>query len=179
MRTSTNRFRFVVIVGLIGITLSTVCAMFGQDSFVNISELHKKDRVLCLAGEEPFTGTAAEYYDNGQLALTKEFVNGVLNGKTAEWYADGQVKMEVRLKNGVLIGDYNTWYSNGQKHLTLTYVNGTLNGVNTLWYDNGVKKAEGHFSCGTRNGLFEKWNTYGEIVGSTVYVNGTITENVG
>ena len=174
MKKSTGKFRLVVKVGLIGIILSTGCAMFGQNSLVNLSELHKKDRLFCLV-EEPYTGTAAEYYNNGQIAVSKEFANGRLNGKTVEWYADGQAKLKVQLRDDVLIGDYNTWYPDGQKHLSLTYVNGTLDGVNTVWHENGHKKAEGNFLNGIKDGLFEKWDSNGEIIDSTVYV----AENVG
>jgi antitoxin component YwqK of YwqJK toxin-antitoxin module len=40
--------------------------------------------------EQPFTGTAISYYENGQKYREGELRNGNLHGEVTEWYENGQ-----------------------------------------------------------------------------------------
>ncbi len=177
MKTTVKGFRKVVLCGIMGMLFSTASFMFANDSLVPLCSIVKQDKQYCHLFSIPYSGSAVEYYNNGQLSLKKSFKDGKLDGKTTEWYPNGQKKLEVNFKDGVLVGNYSSWYYNGNKYLSLNYVNGGLEGLNTAWYDSGVKMMECNFTKGNLNGVLKKWDNNGNTLSTIVYKNGIKLDN--
>lgn len=64
-----------------------------------------------------FTGSAVEYYDNGDLLSETEIINGRWSGWSREWYPNGQLKVEEHYIHEVLDGMHREWFQNGQLRL--------------------------------------------------------------
>ena len=59
-------------------------------------------------------GGYIEYYDNGQLKIRKNYVNGLLNGPEKTWSVSGFLAKVVEYRNGARHGKFLTYYDNGQ-----------------------------------------------------------------
>ena len=94
------------------------------------------------------TGKFKEYYNNNNLMIEGEYVNGQRNGKIKEYYEFSKLKSE---------GEY---------------LNGEKNGKFKEYYDNLNLKFEGEYLNGEKNGIFKEYNYDGIIIFEDEYVNG-------
>ena len=58
-------------------------------------------------------GTYQSWYDNGQLGVQSEYLNGKLHGIYQEWYSNGQLMLQSEYLNGKRHGIRYTWNKNG------------------------------------------------------------------
>ena len=64
-----------------------------------------------------FDGKWTWWYENGQLELEGNYVNGERDGKWTLWYENGQKCIETYFLNGVMGSTWSQWHENGQERL--------------------------------------------------------------
>jgi len=84
-----------------------------------------------------YTGPYQEWYDNGQMYIKCNNVNGYPEGEYLLWHENGQLKLKSNYVKGKREGEYCEWYDNGQLCLKCNYVNGNLEGEDCEWHSNG------------------------------------------
>ena len=97
---------------------------------------------------EPVTGLAEWYYDNGQLKTFIHYVDGKRNGLNEDFYEDG------------LLAERST------------YVDGKRNGLHEEYYRNGQLMERRHYVYGKGNGLWEWFTEDGSLETSKYFENG-------
>ena len=107
------------------------------------STLVRKDGLYYASdANEPYSGVAVEYYDNGQKMREGSYKDGERDRKWTGWYENGQKRYEETYKDGKEDGKWTGWWENGQKYLEGTYKNGKEDGLWTYWRENGQKWRE-------------------------------------
>ena len=93
-----------------------------------------------------------ENYDNGQLKLKYEHVEGTKTGVYLEYYENGEPKLTARYKNDKLTGKHVTHFENGKKHIESTYKRGQLNGKYTERNESGRTVLTASYKAGKLHG---------------------------
>lgn len=121
-------------------------------------------------GTEVEHGEALLWYDNGQVKLQGEYVDGVREGLWRSWHANGKNRGEGRLHRNRRIGTWIMWDENGQKRSELAYDVGLRHGRSTVWDADGNVIETGEYVRKKKHGI---WVTYvdGEKT-ETEWVNG-------
>jgi len=82
-------------------------------------------------------GKYLSWYDDGQIKIKCNYVDGKLNGEHLRWYENGQMYEKCNYINGKIHGEYLKWYKNGQMCGKCNYINGKIHGEYLSWYENG------------------------------------------
>lgn len=98
--------------------------------FSGCSKQTIEDSRLQMRGEQvfapnettPFSGRSEAVYENGQLAISKEWKNGIPDGKHEEWFENGIKALEAEYSDGNIIS-YKVWNVLGEQ-LTQVQVKG-------------------------------------------------------
>jgi len=106
-------------------------------------------------------GTWVSYYDNGQKATEKSYIQGLEEGLFVSWNDSGQKILEGYFHAGEQEGWWVTYYDNGQKEQQQCYVRGLSQGLYQAWYDDGQKQSEGNYYAGEREGTWRSWYSNG------------------
>ena len=105
---------------------------------VDSSKLQDRNGIMYLANEEnPFTGRAESFYENGQEELESNYKDGKSDGIWTGWYENGHKKGEAKFKDGKADGLRTFWYENGQIESEVNLKDGKQDGIETHWYENG------------------------------------------
>lgn len=117
-------------------------------------------------------GVAKFWYDNGNLQLTGEYKDGVLDGKLCRYRENGIIETEDIYQNGKLHGLCREFHYNGNVLSEMPYVNDTLHGLSRQFDDVGQIMIEGYYE----HGYFEgKWNYHdriGNLIGEADFKKG-------
>ena len=70
-----------------------------------------------------YTGEYCVWYDNGQIYIKCNYVNGKMHGMNQIWYKTGQLSVQSNYINDKREGKYQSWYMNGQKWIETNYIN--------------------------------------------------------
>ena len=131
-------------------------------------------------------GVHKEFFNNGNIKIDGQYINGDKsglwteyfreggtmrifyanengkNGSISEWYKNGGKKIHGEYSQGQKNGLWIAWYPNGVKESVITYNQGEQEGIFSYFYDNGNKKSEGIVSY---KGQKEQrcWDIYGNI----------------
>ena len=112
----------------------------GEQTVLERKNLIKRGGLFCEASAyRPFTGTAVEYWPNGQKKEEAEYRDGKKHGVTTEWYESGQKKSEIEYHDGREHGKLTLWYENGQKMAEWELRYGSRHGMHIRWFENGKK----------------------------------------
>lgn len=96
--------------------------------------------------------TVEENYDNGQLKLKYDHVDGKKTGVYLEFYEDGEPRLRARYKNDLLEGKYVSYHDNGEPKIATAYKRGKLHGKYVEKDLDGVILLGATFSSGTLHG---------------------------
>lgn len=131
-------------------------------------------------------GKSTEYFDDGSLKSTEEYVNDTLNGLAQYYFKSGSLAQEVNiikglregkeisyhesgeiyriryLKNDQKIGTFIEFYKNRQIRMITQCVDNKFHGESKIYYENGKLFAVGNYKKGKLNGSF---NIYGSEKG--------------
>ena len=83
-----------------------------------------KGIIYLLNDVDPFTGKNLCKYDDGQIKIKGEIIDGKVDGKIIQFYKNSQIKSETNYKNGKSNGKRTSWYENGQIKSEKNYKNG-------------------------------------------------------
>ena len=100
-------------------------------------------------GTSKDNGILREWYDNGQLYLEYEMLNGIKHGVCRKWYSDGKIKQIYNYHKGKLHGNQKKWYLSGKIKAEWNYKDDKLHGVSYEWNENGSIKSVKNFKDGS------------------------------
>ncbi len=98
-------------------------------------------------------GIWIHYYQNGQIALKRLFINGSKEGDYKEWWENGKLKLHYIFKDDEYEGSNKEWNEKGVLVKEMNYEKGHEKGSQKVWYDNGKIKANYTIKNGRRYGL--------------------------
>jgi antitoxin component YwqK of YwqJK toxin-antitoxin module len=85
-----------------------------------------------------YNGIFKQWYENGQISCSINFVNGKRHGKSLTWYRNGNLYIQSEFNKDKLYGIFKQWYENGQLHQINEYnKDGLLNGK--LYTSKGIE----------------------------------------
>jgi antitoxin component YwqK of YwqJK toxin-antitoxin module len=152
--------------------IDVVCGE-GIHFFINkeIALLYGLDRVE--------NGEYKKWYDNGQLFVQKQYVEGKEQGEYKRWNDDGQLIVLSHYVDGKYHGEYKQWYENGQLEIQTQYIEGKYHGEYKSWHrgannsveDRGQLHIQTHYIEGKENGEYKQWWSNGQIRVQIHYVD--------
>lgn len=93
-------------------------------------------------------GPGVNYYENGNIQSSFNFVNGELNGKCTSFYENGNIKSISNFKDSKLNGLSKTYYLNGKLANQAEWENGVLHGKKIEYLENGSRINESKYNKG-------------------------------
>lgn len=166
---------------------------FSQQT-VKADKLIEKDSITYYNGVA-FTGKAQIRFDNNQLQVESNYVDGKKNGLETTYNIKGLTTNKTMFKNGIPHGECKQWYENGNLEYEVNYDKFYLNGHCVRYYENGYVQSEGaYMHCKEqgywiyryengnkeKDGMYDKglpielwtyYNEYGEKVKTIFYDN--------
>lgn len=95
-------------------------------------------------------------------------------GTRATFYLDGQPAAELHFADGLEHGTYTIWNENGDRQRLTHYENGQLNGQDVVWFDNGRKRSESYYKAGRLHGVWTTWTRRGSVKSQACYFDGAL-----
>ena len=103
-------------------------------------------------------GRMTTWYQNGEINVDGQFINGNRTGEFNWYYNSGKKKERAFFDGaGKNIAITTQWYENGKKRAEANYKKGQISGKLKFWYEDGQKKEEANFIQGVRDGLAYYW----------------------
>ncbi|MFR4519973.1 MAG: toxin-antitoxin system YwqK family antitoxin [Fusobacterium sp.] len=93
-------------------------------------------------------GPGVNFYENGNIKSSFNFVNGELNGKCTDFYENGNIKTISNFENSKLNGASKTYFLNGVLANQAEWENGVLHGKKIDYLENGSKIGETEYNKG-------------------------------
>src|SRR4051812_40932955 len=82
-----------------------------------------------------------KYFDNGQLAEQREYVNGLESGTHRGWWPNGTPRFVYNYAGGVLEGESREWFLSGALWRDQHYNRGHEAGLQRLYWEDGRVRA--------------------------------------
>src|ERR1700741_991579 len=122
-------------------------------------------------------GKWTEYYYNGKIKNTLEFVDGRPAGEARMYNESGLLTEKGKWKRNKWVGEYYNFYgANGSvKHLFNFNDEGKREGTQKYYYPNGKLFIEGNYKDGKEEGNFTIYNFKGNKVGTQEFKEGKET----
>lgn len=112
------------------ILMCTTMLLGCMDKEVDISKKQIRNGIVYEVNQDKsFTGKFIAKYDNGQLKVSEEYIDGLANGTQISYYKNGQTKEELKYENGKPVGEYLSYYENGNIFCQGNYLEGKKEGV--------------------------------------------------
>ncbi|MEQ3796447.1 hypothetical protein AAFP94_14760 [Flavobacteriaceae bacterium MJ-SS4] len=113
-------------------------------------------------------GVYQEYYDNKELKITGNYLNGHKHGLWNEYYDNGNLMNTVNYWEDKKIDTLKLYHSNGKLKGLVNYKEGKEDGEMNVYNDQGIKIMSGFFKEGVQVGV---WNYYenGKIVFTEIF----------
>lgn len=120
---------------------------------VSFAQAKKQDKIVVDANEgTPYTGTYTEKYENGNLKLKANFINGYADGEYFLYFESGNIKEKRSYSMGLFNGTWIRYDADGTIQSKANYNNGIKDGkweINDVYanktiviqYENGNKKS--------------------------------------
>jgi antitoxin component YwqK of YwqJK toxin-antitoxin module len=142
------------------------------------------------------TGPSKSYYPSGDIILSQNYINGVLDGEwisyfrgskimekkqyslgklqgeSISYYETGGIKEKKYFSNDILEGDYLSNYANGTKKEVGTFLSGQMNGVWKYFFENGEIQQVITYEKGIKNGPYKSYYENGQLQTEVFYKNG-------
>tara|TARA_R110001592_G_scaffold363109_2_gene680368 strand:- start:37542 stop:38522 length:981 start_codon:yes stop_codon:yes gene_type:complete len=112
------------------------------------------------------------FYKSGDLSLTEEYDNGVLNGKSISFFDNGRPSIISFFTEGKKDSVELEFTKKGKIAKEISYKNGMKNGLFTIYYYDGKKELEGEYFNNEYVGELKSYNPDGSLRMVMVYENG-------
>jgi len=119
-------------------------------------------------------GEYIENYENGNINIKSNYINGLLHGEYIKNYENGNIHIKSNYANGLLQGEYLYYTSDGLLKITCNYDKGRLHGAYNT-YHNGVtiiSKTECY--AGFKHGKESIFRENGTLLSEATYENGIL-----
>jgi antitoxin component YwqK of YwqJK toxin-antitoxin module len=117
-------------------------------------------------------GILKTYYENSNLKMTGNYVNGIENGLFKEYDENGNLVVEYLKLNGELNGTLKVYYTNGKLKKLKNYLKGKEHGNFVEYDEDGIIEAEYSMSNGELNGTLKVYYTNGKLKKVGNYLKG-------
>ena len=115
------------------------------------------------------------YYENGQLRLEENFVDGLLEGPNLRFYENGQLRSEQFYQNDRYHGAAEYYYESGQLERKGNYMNGKANGTWISYFEDGVISSKMYYRNGLEEGEQRQYHPNGQLAMINHYSDGFLT----
>ena len=105
------------------------------------------------------SGVHEEYYENGVLKISKNFIDGLEDGKYEEYFENGEVKLSCFYIEGKRNGKSQEFYEDGGLKEENNYYYGNLDGISSRFHKNGKILCTGMYKEDLKTGI---WNFFDE-----------------
>ena len=85
-------------------------------------------------------GIASQMFENGKIACSTTYKNGIRSGKYTEYYETGSIKIDCMIENDKLHGYYKKYFPNGYLQVKAETKNGLLSGLYKEYNESGGEK---------------------------------------
>ncbi len=148
---------------------------FTQDTLYK--EFYPESNVLKVEGKIVKNipdGLWKEYYENGNIKSSVNYINGYINGEAFFFYDKNPkvTKAEMTFENDKVIGNYFEYYENGTQKAKIIYKKGKSEGDAEFYHPNGKLKIKANYKDGLRDGKWEYFDERGGKVGTEKWKNG-------
>lgn len=159
--TKINKMRFICTTLIIALSISITA----QTEFKK--EFHENGKIAIewsvKSGDTVKHGPYKEYYENGQLAYSSNYINSLEEGSYTSYHENGSISEEGISKKGLPHGIYKYYSKDGVLIEKVTYELGKLNGVSYDYYKNGEIEYKITYKDGRENGPFEDYYENGQL----------------
>ena len=103
--------------------------------------------------DNDYCGVSRTYYDDAKTNLRQEyFANvGKIEGIYKSYWENGQLEVEVNYINGLMNGIYKSYWNNGQLWEEVNYIDGKKEGIYKSYYQNGKLWQEVNYIDGEKS----------------------------
>ncbi len=115
------------------------------------------------------------FYKDGTLERHAFYSADSLNGKQLRFYPNGNKKSESNYVMNKMDGEYKRWHENGNLESEETLVNGEREGVVSTFFENGAKFTQGDYNNGKLVGTYSVWYENGKPSEVSNYENGELS----
>lgn len=132
---------------------------------------------------QPYSGQAIEYHENGTIWQVCNFSNGKRHGEFTVYSDKGTMLSKCYFSKNRQNGKYSSYYEGGEKFEEYNVENGIVIGEYRQYHKNGKLMTFGHFTPelfrGFRDGEWFEYDTDGKLVTTLTYKMGDIVKCVG
>lgn len=111
---------------------------------------------VCFYHNDTLQGQRKLFYENGQLQILENYVNGAFEGLYQMYFQNGQLSNEGIYHQNEMTGIWKRWYETGELREEVTFKHNLENGPYTFYHKNGQDSIKGHFIQGD--------NDHGEVL---------------
>ena len=123
--------------------ISLITTNVYSQNTVDYDKLEKDWKTLLLDGK-PYSGNVKKLFENGQIAIEGEVVNGLREGLWKWYYPNGKLKRTSIYKKGKKNGKTIYFYTNGNKKSEIYFID-DKNIRQMSWDKNGKRIPNPHF----------------------------------
>ena len=116
-------------------------------------------------------GLWEEYYDNGQLRSTGNYIGRKKDGLWQEYYENGNLENVMNFKEGKKVGLLKNYYSDGQLKGRINYKEGKEHGMIELYHQNGKLMLEGFFKEANQISVWKYYDEDGKLINIETFDN--------
>ena len=109
-------------------------------------------------------GLCEEYYENGQLRSTGNYIDKKKDGLWQEYHENGNLATMVNFKEGKKVGFLKNYYTDGQLKGRINYKEGKENGMMELYHQNGQLMLEGFFKDAIQISVWKYYDELGKLI---------------
>lgn len=121
--------------------------------------IHRNFKNGIGVGEELF------YHPNGQLEKRAQLIDGLRQGAFVYYFPDGKLHQEGTYKDDKISDKLKTYYKTGELKEIVDFEDGEENGEIIEYYRNGKLKSEGRLiNSNNRDGLYKIYSEEGELI---------------
>ncbi|GAB3005557.1 hypothetical protein GCM10027051_00560 [Niabella terrae] len=114
-------------------------------------------------------GITEMFHSNGTLGMRVNFEKGLEEGSMQKFYEDGSMWTSGSYKAGKRVGTWKGYHENGQLEEIIIYVDGKAHGESIMYHDNGKPKLSGTYKDGRPVGVWKEFNPGGILTASGTF----------
>jgi len=141
-------------------------------------QMEKKNETFLFRGNL-YSGQFIDYYYSGRKQGEGVFLNGKLYGPRKMYYQNGKLAMERDYQDGIENGFENEYYEDGSLKQKGAFVNGKEEGIWESFYPNGQAKLRSKYKAGEVFDTATKYYSTGKIKEIVFIKNGKVTPDPG
>jgi antitoxin component YwqK of YwqJK toxin-antitoxin module len=122
----------------------------------------KLDNGLYYFKTKPFSGQVKEVYENSEVKMIANYLQGMQHGTTYTFYANG-MKSDIRnYSENKSYGKQIGYWQNGNQRFEFNYINDKREGLQKQWYESGAHYAFLTFKDDREEGMQQAWRENGK-----------------